>query len=73
MYINFNLLAELDETANQEIQGYLKLKKFKKGEYLLKKGSSMPLYFFFKKVLLKFVSRMRRRNLLCASLPKTAL
>ena len=53
MCTNFNLLAELDETANQEIQGYLKLKKFKRGEYLLKKGQVCRYIFFIQEGLVK--------------------
>lgn len=53
MYTNFNQLAELDETANQEFQRYLKLKKFKKGEYLLEKGQVCRYIFFIQEGLVK--------------------
>ena len=43
----------MDETANQEFQRYLKLKKFKKGEYLLEKGQVCRYIFFIQEGLVK--------------------
>jgi CRP-like cAMP-binding protein len=73
MNSNFNLLAELDETANQEFQRYLKLKKFKKGEYLLKKGQVCRYIFFIREGLVKLCFTNETKEFSCASLPKTEL